>query len=115
MNYILLSAGAGLIALVFAALLVVMKINTVVVKHDRMNEIAKYIHEGAMAFLKREYRVLVVFAIVLTVAIAVGLNSIGTAVSFVVGALFSVLAGFFGMQVATKANVRTAMQLKKVV
>lgn len=113
MNYILLSAGAGLIALVFAALLVVMKINTVVVKHDRMNEIAKYIHEGAMAFLKREYRVLVVFAIVLTVAIAVGLNSIGTAVSFVVGALFSVLAGFFGMQVATKANVRTAYAAKE--
>ena len=113
MNYILLSAGAGLIALVFAALLVVIKINTVVVKHDRMNEIAKYIHEGAMAFLKREYRVLVVFAIVLTVAIAVGLNSIGTAVSFVVGALFSVLAGFFGMQVATKANVRTAYAAKE--
>lgn len=113
MNYILLSAGAGLIALVFAALLVVMKINTVVVKHDRMNEIAKYIHEGAMAFLKREYRVLVVFAIVLTVAIAVGLNSIGTAVSFVIGALFSVLAGFFGMQVATKANVRTAYAAKE--
>ena len=113
MNYILLSAGAGLIALVFAALLVVMKINTVVVKHDRMNEIAKYIHEGAMAFLKREYRVLVVFAIVLTIAIAVGLNSIGTAISFVVGALFSVLAGFFGMQVATKANVRTAYAAKE--
>ena len=113
MNYILLSAGAGLIALVFAALLVVMKINTVVVKHDRMNEIAKYIHEGAMAFLKREYRVLVIFSIVLTIAIAVGLNSIGTAVSFVVGALFSVLAGFFGMQVATRANVRTAYAAKE--
>ncbi len=113
MNYILLSAGAGLIALVFAALLVVMKINTVVVKHDRMNEIAKYIHEGAMAFLRREYRVLVIFSIVLTIAIAVGLNSIGTAISFVVGALFSVLAGFFGMQVATRANVRTAYAAKE--
>ena len=96
-----------------SALLVVMKINTVVVKHDRMNEIAKYIHEGAMAFLKREYRVLVIFSIVLTIAIAVGLNSIGTAVSFVVGALFSVLAGFFGMQVATRANVRTAYAAKE--
>ncbi len=108
MNYVLLSAGAGIIALIFAALLVVRKINTVVVKHDRMNEIASYIHEGSMAFLRREYRVLVVFAAIMALAITVGLQSWETAVSFLVGALFSVLAGFFGMQVATKANVRTA-------
>jgi K(+)-stimulated pyrophosphate-energized sodium pump len=108
MNYVLMSAGAGIIALVFAALLVVRKINTVVVKHDRMNEIASYIHEGAMAFLRREYRVLVVFAAIMALAITVGLQSWETAVSFLVGALFSVLAGYFGMQVATKANVRTA-------
>ena len=108
MNYVLMSAGAGIIALVFAALLVVRKINTVVVKHDRMNEIASYIHEGSMAFLRREYRVLVVFAAIMALAITVGLQSWETAVSFLVGALFSVLAGYFGMQVATKANVRTA-------
>lgn len=113
MNYVLLSAGAGVLALVFAAFLVVKKINTVVVDHDRMNEIASYIHEGAMAFLKREYRVLVVFALILGLAIAVGLQSIETAISFLVGALFSVLAGFFGMQVATKANVRTAYAAKE--
>lgn len=113
MNYVLLSAGVGILALVFAAFLVVKRINTVVVTHDRMNEIASYIHEGAMAFLRREYKVLVIFALILAVAIAVGLQSIGTAISFLVGALFSALAGFFGMQVATKANVRTAFAAKE--
>lgn len=113
MEYVLMSAGVGIIALVFAAFLVVKKINTVVVTHDRMNEIASYIHEGAMAFLRREYRVLVIFAAILAVAIAVGLQSYQTAIAFVFGALFSALAGFFGMQVATKANVRTAFAAKE--
>lgn len=113
MNYVLMSAGVGIIALVFAAFLVVKRINTVVVKHDRMNEIASYIHEGAMAFLKREYRVLIIFSIVLAAAITIGLDSYQTAISFILGALFSALAGFFGMQVATKANVRTAYAAKE--
>lgn len=113
MNYVLMSAGVGIIALVFAALLVVRKINTVVVNHDRMNEIASYIHEGAMAFLKREYRVLIIFSIVLAAAITIGLDSYQTAIAFILGALFSALAGFFGMQVATKANVRTAYAAKE--
>lgn len=74
---------------------------------DRMTEIAGFIHEGAMAFLKREYRTMVVVVVVLTVVLGVGINWT-TAVLYVCGALFSVLAGFFGMQVATKGNVRTA-------
>lgn len=113
MNYSLLSASAGVVALLFAAYLVVMKINTISVNHPRMNEIASYIHEGAMAFLKREYKVLVIFSVVLAVAIAVGLQSVETAIAFVVGAFFSALAGFIGMQVATKANVRTAFAAKE--
>ncbi|MDH8677203.1 sodium-translocating pyrophosphatase [Fusibacter bizertensis] len=113
MNYALLSAGAGIIALLFAAFLVVKKINPVEVKHDRMNEIASYIHEGSMAFLRREYKVLVIFAIVLALAITFGLQSYQTAISFLFGAFFSALAGFFGMQVATKANVRTAYAAKE--
>jgi len=113
MNYVLMSAGAGILALVFAAFLVVKKINTVIVTHDRMNEIASYIHEGAMAFLRREYKVLVIFSAVLALAITVGLQSYQTAIAFLCGALFSVLAGFFGMQVATKANVRTAFAAKE--
>lgn len=113
MNYALLSAGVGIVALVFAFFLVIRKINTVTVTHDRMNEIASYIHEGAMAFLRREYKVLVIFAAILAVVITIGLNSFQTAIAFLCGALFSALAGFFGMQVATKANVRTAFAAKE--
>jgi len=60
-----------------------------------------------MTFLKSEYRALVIFAAVLSIVIAVGLG-IETAIAFVFGAFFSGLAGFFGMRVATAANVRTA-------
>ncbi len=77
---------------------------------DRMKEIASYISEGAMAFLRREYSVLAVFALFVAVALFLANYSNGTqmvGVSFIVGALCSSLAGFFGMRVATKANVRT--------
>ena len=113
MNYALMSAGAGILALIFAAFLVVKKINTVKVDHARMNEIASYIHEGAMAFLRREYRVLIIFSLILAAAITVGLKSYQTAIAFLCGAFFSALAGFIGMQVATKANVRTAYAAKE--
>ena len=73
----------------------------------RMTEISGYIHEGAMAFLKREYKTMVIVVVALAAILAIGLSWI-TAVLFVFGALFSVLAGYFGMQVATKGNVRTA-------
>ena len=96
----------GVLALVFAFMLS-SKINKVDVGTERMKEISNYIHEGAMAFLTREYKVLVIFIAVLFVVLAIGINIL-TAVCFLVGAIFSTLAGFFGMQVATKANVRTA-------
>ena len=76
--------------------------------NDRMKEIAGYIHEGAMAFLKREYRTMIFVIVALFVLIGFLLNSWVTAVLYVFGALFSVLAGYFGMSVATKGNVRTA-------
>lgn len=81
---------------------------------DRMREISSYIHEGAMAFLSREYKALAIFIAVLFVVITIapGLG-IKVALCFLVGAVFSILAGFFGMQVATKANVRTANAAKE--
>ena len=79
---------------------------------DRMKEISGYIHEGAMAFLKREYKTMVIVVAVLFVLIGVLLNSWVTAMLYVVGALLSVLAGYFGMTVATKGNVRTANAAK---
>ncbi|MFZ7130835.1 MAG: sodium-translocating pyrophosphatase [Eubacteriales bacterium] len=98
----------GVIALLFA-LFLANKVTKVDAGTDRMKEIATYIHEGAMAFLTRQYKYLAVFIVVLFIILWVtpglGLN---TAICFIIGALFSILAGYFGMQVATKANVRTA-------
>ena len=77
---------------------------------DRMKEIAGFIHDGAMAFLRREYGVIAIFASVVTVLLVITNYSAGTALiglSFIVGAGTSALAGYFGMRVATKANVRT--------
>ena len=82
------------------------------VEDARMREIAGYIHEGAMAYLKRQYIVMAVFAAVMTVVLLVILNW-QTAVCFVIGALFSVFAGFSGMMSATRANVRTAQKAKE--
>ena len=73
----------------------------------RMQEIASAIAEGANAFLMSEYKILAIFIVVLFALTAVFIN-IGTAVCFLIGALFSIAAGFCGMKVATRANVRTA-------
>ena len=73
-----------------------------------MAEIAHAISEGADAFLKSEYTLLLICIAIVFAGIWLGLGSITTAVAFLVGALFSVLAGYFGMKVATRANVRTA-------
>lgn len=75
--------------------------------NDRMKEIAGYIREGAFAFLKREYRVMVIVIVALFLIIGFAINWI-SAILYVFGALLSALAGFFGMSVATKGNVRTA-------
>ena len=80
---------------------------------DRMKEISTAIHEGAKAFLFAEYRVLIIFVIVLFLAIGFGLGNWVTAICFVCGAGASVLAGYCGMNVATKANVRTARAAEK--
>ncbi|MBR6443968.1 MAG: sodium-translocating pyrophosphatase [Firmicutes bacterium] len=74
---------------------------------DRMKEISGFIRAGAMAFLKREYRTMIIVIVILFLAIGFGV-SWTTAILYVIGALLSVLAGFFGMRVATKGNVRTA-------
>lgn len=80
--------------------------------NERMTRIAKSIADGAMSFLKAEYKILSVFVIAVAVLLYFkGANEIGSngmvALSFIVGAICSALAGFIGMKVATKANVRT--------
>lgn len=102
---IYLIPAVGVAGLLFAFILAA-RIN----KHDpgneRMQEISAAIHGGAKAFLFAEYRILVFFILALFVAIGCFLTW-PTAFSFMLGALFSVAAGYFGMSVATKANVRT--------
>lgn len=83
----------------------------------RMQEISKYIAEGAMAFLKAEYKILTYFVIIAGLLLAfMGYSNPKSspviALAFVIGAVFSALAGFIGMRIATKANVRTAEAAK---
>ena len=85
--------------------------------NDRMKEISTYIAEGAMAFLKAEWKILGYFVVI--VALLLGFMATknaeshwSIAVSFVIGAVFSATAGYIGMKVATKANVRTAQAAK---
>ncbi|MGI6037738.1 MAG: sodium-translocating pyrophosphatase [Limnochordia bacterium] len=77
-----------------------------------MQDIAEAIHEGAMSFLRREYRSLVVFVVVLGVVIAIFIHPL-TALAFLLGSIFSMLAGYVGMQAATHGNVRTAQAATK--
>lgn len=79
--------------------------------NERMSRIAASIADGAMAFLRAEYKVLAIFVVAVAILMGISGNTPGSsplvALSFVIGAICSALAGFIGMKVATKANVRT--------
>ncbi len=111
-NYMYLVPVAALIALIFAAYLA-RKVGRQSAGTERMKEIAAAIAEGARAFLTAEYKILIIFVAVLFVLIGIGIGNWVTAICFVVGALFSTVAGYCGMTVATKANVRTANAAKE--
>src|SRR3970040_409481 len=96
----------GLVGLIFA-LVYFFAIRRRPPGNERMREISDLIYAGAMAFLKREYRILAVFVAVVMALLAWQLNG-QTALCFLSGALCSILAGFIGMQSATQANTRTS-------
>lgn len=102
---------AGVLALLFAYYKA-SSINKVDPGTERMKEISSFIHEGAMAFLAREYKSVGIFAIILFVVLGFAIGWT-TALAYAIGSGFSVLAGYFGMTVATKANVRTANAAKE--
>ena len=115
-NLLLSLPAAGVLALLFTWWKT-QTINATAEGSERMSKIARSIQEGAMAFLRAEYRILIIFV----AAVAVLLYWSGSnneqshalvAVSFAVGAFCSALAGYLGMKVATKANVRTANAAK---
>lgn len=106
MDILMIAPIVGVLALLFA-LYKASGINKALPGNDRMQEIASYIHEGSMAFLARQYKSVGIFAIVMFFILGFAINW-PTASAFAIGAFFSALAGYFGMTVATKANVRTA-------
>ena len=96
------------------------KVSKIKLSNKRVEEVQKYIHDGALTFLKSEYKVIIPFVLIVSVLLTVlgfipslkGAEGVGwqAAICFVVGSLFSALAGWVGMFIATKANARTAMK-----
>jgi len=110
MNYVY-GILAGVIGLGYAGILAY-QIKKRKVENEKVNEIGGFIHEGAMAFLHKEYRILIVF--VLVVALVIGISPLGwvQAGCFILGSLISALTGNIGMRIATLANTRTAEAAK---
>ena len=110
MNIPLIAAGTGLVGRVIAVVLY-MRVNSVKIDNEVVADITNEIQDGAMAFLKAEYRILGIFVAAVGVLLFV-LNDAQTTIAFFAGALASVAAGFSGMRAATSANGRTAMAAK---
>ena len=111
-NLMLYSAPlAGIIGLIFAVYLVlyIMKLDA---GSNKMKEIASAIQEGAMAYLNRQYKTVAVIAVILTIVIAYAINT-ATALAFVLGAVMSAAAGYLGMNISVRANVRCANAAKE--
>ncbi len=107
MEYLIwLAPVLAVVALVFAGLKTA-RVSRADPGTERMREISSSIAEGARAFLFAEYRILIIFVAVLFILIGFFISWV-TAICFLIGAAFSVCAGYLGMNVATKANVRTA-------
>ncbi len=96
----------GFVGLI-SAVIIFSSISRIVVTNPIMVDIAEQIHHGAMVFLRREYTILAGFVVIVFVILGIAI-SLHTALAFLAGACCSMLAGFFGMSAATKANVRTS-------
>ncbi|MDD5615622.1 MAG: sodium-translocating pyrophosphatase [Candidatus Methanoperedens sp.] len=112
MEQLLYSAPlAGIIGLVFAVYLVsyIMKLDA---GTEKMKAIASAIQEGAMAYLNRQYKTVAVIAVILAILIGVTIN-IETAIGFILGAVMSAAAGYLGMNISVRSNVRCANAAKE--
>ena len=121
LNFLYIAIAASIISILYAYVLY-RRNKRLIVKDKKMEEISSYIHEGSMAFLKREYKIIFIFVIMIAGLLAVlGLfpalkNAEGvgwqSALAFICGSTLSALAGYIGMLAATKANSRVAQAAK---
>lgn len=113
MVWIGVSALTGIVALLFV-LITAKRVMKQDPGNEKMVAISEAVHEGAMAFLKREYKAICIFAAIVAILLAIGLKgqgwhfSILTALSYLIGAACSLVAGYVGLSIATRANTRTA-------
>ena len=121
-TFLLIVIAVALLALVYAANLFV-TVKRESSGNKRMKALSSYIHEGAMAFLKREYKIIIIFIVIVALLLTglgfipslQGIDGVGIngAICFVIGALSSGLAGFIGMQAATMANAKVAQAARE--
>ncbi len=110
-NFLWLAFVFSIMALLYALVLYI-KIRKIPKDNDRIEEISGYIREGAKAFLRREYKILLIFVVILFFAIGLAIEW-ATAITFAFGALLSGVAGFVGMRSAVSANSRVAVSAEK--
>jgi len=111
-SYLYYAIGAAVLSLLYGSVLI-FKILKQPAGSGKMLEIAKAIQEGAMAYLKRQYKTVALVAIAVLILLYVGDFSKATMVAFLVGSVLSAVAGFVGMNISVRANVRTAEAAKK--
>jgi len=109
---LIFALGTALVA-IFYSLIIGKSISKKDQGDEKTKEIAKAIHQGAMAFLNKEYKVLIFFVLVIAILLGIGMGGWKAGLAFVVGSFFSALAGNIGMRIATKANSRTAVACQK--
>ncbi len=111
MNIEIWALIAGAIALIYAVILAV-RIRRLGTGTDKMKEIAAAVRAGSMAYIKKQYKVIAIFAVIVTIALWLAINW-QTGVAFLGGAVLSALAGYVGMNISTQANIRTAESAKQ--
>ena len=113
MSQALIFALSSAIVAILYSLIVGRSISKKDAGDEKVKEITKAIHEGAMTFLNKEYKVLIIFVVVIAVLLGIGMGGWKAALAFITGSVFSALAGNIGMRIATKANARTAVACKE--
>ena len=112
MSVEIISLIVAILALLFMLFTIKVKIMPLSAGNDRMVQISNYIRNGAMTFLRREYKFIAIFVVIVAILLGVFIN-IKTMLCYILGSVFSMLAGFIGMRVATASNVRCANEAKE--